>query len=228
MSQILESADPTILLDPKQVSNIVNGAKRKRREAIQEAGGEVNMIANKIQAVNAKEPGWIAIMWHDQDNVLKRFFWMSPLQVTLLRLYGEVLVVDTSENRNNMKYSVATIMVVDSENKSRNVAYCLSHRQDQETFIWLFQQLKQVMESKTPILSLNAVFSDRALAIAIEIREVWPAVFHGICLWHLLENIKQNLLGTLGGSYNVFLSQFMELYSCGSVHHFEEAADKLL
>jgi hypothetical protein len=51
---------------------------------------------------------------------------MSPYQLALARLYGEVITLDVSENRNAYKMHLTTLVVVDGKNRTRNIAYCLS------------------------------------------------------------------------------------------------------
>jgi len=56
--------------------------------------------------------------------------------------------------------------------------------------------------------SIDCLFSDRVISIANACRTVWPHVFHGICLWHLEQNIIRSLGSRLGDSFNC------EAHSC--------------
>ena len=153
---------------------------------------------------------------------------MSPGQVALARLYGEVMVLDVSEGRNLYKMHLTTIVVVDGDNRTRNIAYCLSERQDTDTFVWIFQYVARVINRQPAVTKLGAVFSDRDHAIAAAIKKVWPNVFHGICLWHLHENLAKNLSSLLTSSLQLFMHDFWETYRMGSPETFEVAWEQLL
>jgi MULE transposase domain len=161
-------------------------------------GGQVSTLLNKLAQFESQEPGWHHRFWHSDEDRLAWFFWMSPYQIAMARLYGHVLIVDVTENKNMYGMYLATYIVIDGENRSRNVAYCLSDRQDQLTFAWAMELLHTVTYALSESVSLFAVFSDRALAIVGAVAQVWPDVFHGTCLWHLHENLIKNLRGPLG------------------------------
>lgn len=148
----------------------------------------------------------------------------------MLQIHGDVLVVDVSEGRNTYNMYLTTIIVVDSENKSQDVAFCLSERQDATTFEWIFQLIQYAMyKNSNRFTKLTAVFSDRALAIVGAIAEIWPDVFHGYCLWHLQGNLIKNLQGLLGQHrWGRFISDFWQVYRMGSRQTFEIAWERLL
>jgi len=108
-------------------------------------------------------------------------------------------------------FYLTTFVVIDAENNTRNIAYCVSENQDEETFEWMFRHLNQYLPPK-----FVAIFSDRAAAIANAIDTVWPNVFHGICLWHLQKNIVENLSSRLGGRFRAFMRDFWNVYRQGS------------
>src|SRR5436190_14279730 len=208
----------------------MNQARADDRKMIDADGGQVNALSNRLSQLEAQEEGWIYRYWHNNQGRLGRFFWMNPWQVSMLRIYGDVLVVDISEARNIYNMYLTTIIVIDSENKSRDAAFCLSERQDATTFEWIFQLIQYAMcKDPNQFTKLTAVFSDRALAIALAIAEVWPDVFHGQCLWHLLGNLMKNLQGLLGQPrWGRFMSDFWQVYRKGSWQTFEEAWSRLL
>jgi hypothetical protein len=84
-------------------------------------------------------------------------------------------------------------------------------------FVWLLQRVQgAIHKTQLSVSTLTAVFPDRDPAIALAVREVWGDAFHGVCLWHLLENIVKNLSSTIGHSFNAFMGEFWETYRMGS------------
>jgi hypothetical protein len=165
---------------------------------------------------------------------------MNPSQVSLAKLYGEVIALDACEGRNAYKMSLVTFIVINGENRSRNIAYCLTETKDAEAFEWMFRVLKAAVEHGY-YMRLKVVFTDRDAAMAKAIATVWPDVFHGDCIWHLVENIKKNLskyfrgprgedLGDGGDEdrMGAFLDQFWETYRQGSPDTFDKAWERLL
>jgi zinc finger SWIM domain-containing protein 3 len=222
--KILEVANPSGYYDRKRVSNIINQARKHHRSKVNHSGGQVNHLVYRIRELERETPGWETDFWHNDRNTLARFFWMSPYQLAVARLYGEVIALDVSENRNAYKMHLTTLVVVDGENRTRNIAYCLSETEDTPMFVWLLQRVQGVIhKNKLSVSTLTAVFSDRDAAIALAVREVWGDAFHGVCLWHLLENIVKNLSSTMGPSFNAFMGEIWETYRMGSPETFETA-----
>jgi hypothetical protein len=195
---------------------------------VQTQGGEVNLLSNKLQEMDKVDPGWKRAFWHNEKNYMSRFFWMSPYQVDLARTYGEALIFDVSVNRNIYKMYLTTFIVVDGENVSRNVAYCLSERQDTDTFTWMLEQYKAAINSKPCFAVFSSIWTDRDPAMAGAIESVYPDIFHGTCTWHLQENLDKNVKPRCQRVYHHFLNQFWECYRRGSPEAFEASWERLI
>ena len=207
----------------KRISNVMQKTKEHHREVIQNSGGQINYLSNKLQQLELKDPGWKYQFHHNDDGRLARFFWMNPRQVSLFLLYGAVIILDVSENRNAYKMHLTTVIVVDGENRTRNVAYCLHDRQDTDAFVWIFLKLKLISthSGNRGVQQLEAIFTDRDGAIAAAIQRVWPEVRHRACLWHIHENIQLNL-GSID-QYHAFMAEFWRVYWMSSEETFEDA-----
>jgi hypothetical protein len=191
-------------------------------------GGEVNLLSNKLQEMDKVDPGWKHAFWHNQRNIMSRFFWMSPYQIVLAQTYGEALIFDVSVNRNKYKMYLTTFIVVDGENVSRNVAYCLSDRQDTDTFAWMLDRYKAAVNEKPGFATLTSIWTDRDAAMSAAIEKVYPDVFHGTCTWHLQENLDKNVKPSCRLVYHNFLNEFWDCYLKGSPEAFEVAWERLL
>ena len=197
-------------------------------------GGEVKTLMKRLGDLKNEDADWEYRADVDETGTLTRLWWMSPYQRTLAKFHGEVLILDVSEGRNMYDFYLTTFVVVDAENNTRNIAYCISESQDGETFEWMFRHLNHYLPA-----SFVAVFSDRDGAIANAIESVWPNVFHGICLWHLHKCIVTNLAAKMGGRFKSFMWDFWKVYRQGSpaafvhewgnmIRRWPESADYLL
>jgi len=73
---------------------------------------------------------------------------------------------------------------------------------------------------------LTALFTDRDLAIAAAVKAIWPELFHGICLWHLAENISKRL-GSMT-NFGHFRLDFWLVYKAPSPKSFQRAWESLV
>jgi hypothetical protein len=153
---------------------------------------------------------------------------MSPYQVTLTQSFGEVILLDVSEARNCYKMALTTIMVVNGENQSRSVAYTLTDTQTTAAFVWIFEQYSRAVYGTTANVPIDAMFMDRATAMVNACNQVWLHVFHGICLWHLEQNLICNLVPLLRGLFTEFMDQFWRMYGMGSSASFDNAWRELI
>ena len=150
---------------------------------------------------------------------------MSPYQQLLSKFFGFVLLLNSSEGKNMFDYHVTTFIVIDGNNKSRNIAYCVHKGQDRETFAWMFGRVKSILSQwQKP----EAVWSDRDKGIIAARKSVWPDVFHGYCLWHILDNLRSQLGGALHVGFEVFMVDFWETYRMGSAMAFDVAWARLV
>jgi zinc finger SWIM domain-containing protein 3 len=203
-------------------------ARQHRDKVIERIGGHMVYLSNRFAQYERDEPGWVKETWHNDQHRLGRLFWMNPSQRNLAQVYGEVIQLDTCQNRNAYGFYLTTFVVVNGDNKTRNIAYCLTDSEDTAAFEWMMEHLKTVIEAAEYGTTVKVVFSDRSLAIAAAVRWVFPEAFHGICLWHLQENLLKNLGPILGNDFKAFLQQFWETYRMGSPATFERAWQELL
>ena len=160
---------------------------------------------------------------------------MTPYQVNLVKLYGDILIIDVCEKRNRYSMYLTTIVAINGNNNSRNVAYALHESQDSGTFGWIltcFQKSQSInfngVLEPTAITPTRAIFSDRDAAIRVAVIQIYPNTFHGLCLWHINENLTKNLQSVLGQQWEAFKIYFWKTYRMGSKETFEIAWKELL
>jgi hypothetical protein len=201
----------------------MNQTRHDKTTYAEKYGGEVGLLSNRLTALRQADERWaFNIHARDSDGILSRVFWINPYQRTLAALYGDVVILDVSEGRNVFDYHLTTFVVIDGENNSRNIGFCLTEKQDHETFEWMLNQMR-------PFLTrLTAIMTDRAPQMASAILVVFPHVFHCICRWHLLRNLTENLSSKLRSNFKLFLRNFGEVYLYGSPRSFEVGWNRLL
>ena len=71
---------------------------------------------------------------YTQLNQLNHLFWMNPYQKILAKFFGDVIILDTCHGKNLYDYALTTFIVIDGDNESRNIGYCLHLYENKETF----------------------------------------------------------------------------------------------
>ncbi|KAJ3712562.1 hypothetical protein C8R42DRAFT_647375 [Lentinula raphanica] len=69
-------------LEPRQITNIMNSARKQASNDIAALGGEVKAILRKIENLSRDEPGWRYRIRVDDTGTVTGIFWQSPLQKT--------------------------------------------------------------------------------------------------------------------------------------------------
>jgi len=206
----------------RKVSNIMQQARTDHIEEVTKHGGEIAMLVNDLESKRRRE-GWdYAQYMNPETQTLSRLWWIDPDQQILLKKYGSVLLLDVSEGRNIYDYYLTTFVIIDGENRSFNVAYCVHEKQDTETFAWTFRHMDlHLPQGDVPRWTkFEVLFSNRDEAMANAARQVWDnSVFHGICLWHLQRNIDQRLANWLP-NYADFKKEFWNVYMAPSPRFF--------
>jgi hypothetical protein len=194
-------------LQERKITNIQQQARRDQASG----GTDVGDLVDALQKLK-RSKGW-DFATKNINKTLTRLWWIDPDQMALLRDYGEVIVLDVCEGRNLYDYHLSTLIVVDGANATRSVGYCMHEQQDTDTFVWLFNCMAPYIPVGDPqnprIAKFTAIFTDRDAAMAAAILAVWGGtVFHGICLWHLLQNMVKRLSGILRGEFQQFMHHF--------------------
>ncbi|XP_021723359.1 protein FAR1-RELATED SEQUENCE 5-like [Chenopodium quinoa] len=134
----------------------LNFCSRLRMEQI-EARDAQNLV-NILNQEQSKDPKFFFRVKFGKDGRISNIFWIDSMMLEDYRIYGDVLVFDTTyrTNRYNLIYS----------------------------FIWLLETFLKAMENKKP----TSIFTDQDQAMANAIEQVLPNTRHRLCIWHLEQN----------------------------------------
>jgi hypothetical protein len=226
----------------KAVSNAINNARLSKSEAIKDVGGTMGLLANRMEMLRTEDPGWRIHFHHDGDR-LTRLFWQTPQQAALSQVFGAVVFMDSSYNRNEYGMPLATFLVIDEANASRNIAHCIHSDETAEAFEWMLVHLKTTIEDDAwttitkdtsvetrPkfLFKINVIFTDRCAAMIVAIRRTLPDAFHAFCIFHIHLNMQEALLGRLGKKWDDFIEAFWYVYRCAVPETFDKTWERLL
>ncbi len=201
---------------PRQISNIINQARRASRDKVNEFGGDIHAIVASLEQKMLDEPGLTYRLKIDEDRNVTGIWWQYPQQANLARRYHDVLINDNTYGRNNSAMALNIGVVIDGYNASRNIWYGFQLVEDQGHHAWM---LRCHLESagRAPEIFV----SDRDGALIAAVAEVLPTAEHIFCIHHLEGNVDTNLRRTLPpDQWATFKTEFWAVYRAVSPEEF--------
>lgn len=213
---ILKDHFPDHPLEPRQITNMLNSARKEAQKEVSALGGDVATILSQLQAKSQEEHGWQYHIRLDDDQTLVGLWWQSPAQARLTKRYFDVLITDNSYNRNRYGYPLDIGIVIDNSGKSRNVWYAFHRSETTSMHVWVFQCHLDSAGSPPDVVA-----SDRHASLISAVEQSMPLTLHIFCLHHLTGNVTQQLRIALGPDWNDFNRDFWATYRAVSPDEFD-------
>ena len=105
----------------------------------------------------------------DDDAKLVVLFWCDSLMKEDFRIYGDVVIFDTTYCTN--KYNLICAPLVGINNHWNTTMFGCAFITDEkvELFVWVLEQFKEAMEGKNPV----SIFTNQDVSIARTVKEVF-------------------------------------------------------
>jgi hypothetical protein len=223
LERILERDFPDHLLERRQITNLINEARQEAQDHVAQLGGDMQAIISELEQRSAQELGWFFRLRLDVNQVVIGIFWQSPRQVENARRYYDILLNDSSYNRNQYQYILNIGLIVNSANQSRTIWQALHATKDIETQNWVFQ-----CHLESTGLPPEVIATDRHQTLIASVRIVFPLTFHLYCLHHLTGNVSQQLRLTIGPDWVDFMQDFWVTYRSPSPTIFDKNFEQLI
>jgi hypothetical protein len=215
-------------LSLSQISNMLDQMKREARNHVQNLGGDMVATVSLLVRLKDEDERWVVHVEADpKTQRFRRIFWMSPVQVMLAHRFGDVIINDITLMRNKYNLPLNIWVVIDHQNKTRNIAYALHTSETMDDHRWVLQHLFAILPPMLPgSPHPRAYFSDFDLALSgvIASFDVW----HGLCLHHMGDNLTKNLAPVLGALFRPFQDMFWQVYHAISPSAFQIKWNQLL
>ncbi|KAF7359582.1 hypothetical protein MVEN_00681900 [Mycena venus] len=223
MSHILQARFPDHLLEPRQITNIINGARKMANEEILALGGDVPSVLSRLRELKEENPRWDWDVKLDGNQVVIALWWQSPEQVDLARRFSDVLINDNTYCRNQYGYPLNIGIIIDNFGKSRNCWYAVHRSEDTETHNWVFRNHLRGAGRPPEVLG-----SDRHGSLIASASDTLPLTFHLYCLHHLGGNVTTHLRPILGAAWDAFNRDFWVVYRALSPEEFDRKWNELI
>jgi len=199
------------ILEPRQISNIINDARGKARAEVNNLGGDFAAIIASLE-----EKSWLRFLKLDENQVVTGIWWQSPLQGELCRRYGDILVNDNTYARNQNGYPLNIGIIIDGHGSSRNAWYALHAQEDVTHHDWVFG-----CHLQSAGFPPDGLVSDRHRSIIASARRILPLTPHFFCIHHLDSNVETNVRRSLGSHWSEFTQMFWQTYRAVSPEEFD-------
>ncbi|KAL5581810.1 hypothetical protein UlMin_014252 [Ulmus minor] len=143
-------------------------------------------------------PGTTTYLALTQEGRFNYFFFALAASKEGYKLCRPIVCVDVAHLKGKYKGMMFTAVCKDDNNSIFPLAWGIGDVENDSSWLWFFTKFKQVHPS-----------------IAKAIREIYPGVFHRICMQHLLQNIKNKFRG---------ISVDMLYYRCAKAYQLCEFA----
>ena len=97
------------------------------------------------------------------------------------------------------------LIIVNNNTKSRLVAQCLSEDETVESYEWFLDCILHITNHIPP----TCLFSDSDPGLIKAIALKMPNTHHFLCIFHIQENLRKNLVSKLGQDYKSFYKDFL-------------------
>lgn len=221
LQKLLNDEFPDRPLSLNQASNLVQSYRNDDVSRMQDAGGDIALIVQRLSELKAQDPRWVV---HFEVNPTTRQFeklyWSSPGQVDLLHRWNDVIINDITLGRNKYNLPLNIFVIVDGQYVTQNVGYSFLNSETTESHQWALRHLFGMLP-----LRVDRVFvSDHDLALEKAIELLGDdAPFHLLCLHHLAGNFVLQLKRILLLDFDACYSQFWLVYYSLSPDAFEAA-----
>ncbi|XP_021724249.1 protein FAR1-RELATED SEQUENCE 5-like [Chenopodium quinoa] len=160
----------------------LNFCSRLRMEQIE--AGDAQTLVNILSQEQSEDPNFFFRVKFDKEGRICNIFWRDSMMLEDYRIYGDVLVFDTTYRTN--RYNLICAPFVGINNHWHNCMFACAFIGDETTnsFVWLLQTFFKAMEDRKP----TSIFTDQDQAMANAILEVIPNTKLSLCIWHLEQN----------------------------------------
>ncbi|KAJ3568104.1 hypothetical protein NP233_g5933 [Leucocoprinus birnbaumii] len=224
IKKILDNQFEDHPLERRQITNIMNAARREARAAVTELGGDFPAVLAHLQSLSQNESGWDYRPRLDESNTVVALWWQSPAQADLARRYWDILINDTAYNRNVYSYPLNIGIVIDNFGRSRNVWYCLQKSETIASHTWVLQNHLDTARQPPEVFA-----SDRHISLCKAVPSVLPFTYHIYCLHHLGSNVHLHLRSCIDhDKWSSFCTMFWRVYRAASPDMFDRRWKELL
>ncbi|XP_020254031.1 protein FAR1-RELATED SEQUENCE 5-like [Asparagus officinalis] len=173
-------------------------------------GNECLSVIQYFQRKAASDADFYFALEVDCTGQMRSVFWADGKSRATYLKFNDVIVFDVTYKTNKFSLPFAPFTGVNHHRQSTLFGCALLADEQEETFVWLFQEWLNCMHGIEP----GAIITDQDRAMCNAIHKVFPNTRHRYCYWHLLRHIADHL-HTLNSVYGEEFQKYWDLW-CNS------------
>ncbi|XP_050104663.1 protein FAR1-RELATED SEQUENCE 5-like [Malus sylvestris] len=125
----------------------------------------------------------------DEEHKITQCFWADASSRQAYKLYGDVVIFDTTYNTNRYSMIFAPFMGINNHGQTIVFAGAFLSDETTDSFVWLFREFLNAMPGDAP----KMIITDQDPAMTKAIPYCFPNTFHRFCTWHILDKFSSKL-----------------------------------
>ncbi|KAM6543123.1 hypothetical protein CsatB_007570 [Cannabis sativa] len=167
-------------------------AWRTREKALELSRGKpedsYQQLPMYLHMLKKANPGTGTELMTDKKNRFKYMFLALSNSIRAWIHYRPVIVVDGTFLKITYGGTLFTTSIMDVYNHIFILAFGIGDLENDSSWEWFFHKLRETFGEREGM----TIISDRHKSIEKAVATVYPNIFHGACIFHLLNNIKVN------------------------------------
>ncbi|XP_070035483.1 protein FAR1-RELATED SEQUENCE 4-like [Nicotiana tomentosiformis] len=161
----------------QRASTLIRGTPEKNDE----------LLSSYLYMMKSKNSGTYTNIKIDDNN---RFLYMFYAYASLIAGWNHcrpVIAVDATFLKSKYRGVLMISVLNDENNQIFPLAFGIAESENNNSYEWYFSELRNAIGSRDNLIFL----SDRHQSIVHGIAKVYPESHHGICIYHLEQNLKR-------------------------------------
>ncbi|XP_074314205.1 protein FAR1-RELATED SEQUENCE 11-like [Silene latifolia] len=143
-------------------------------------GKDGHMFISRLETLRETK-GLVFVYETDADSALTRIFWTNVDSIRCYTLFGDSISFDPTYRMNKYNMKFAPFTGIDNHKKSITFGCVLLEHEDDESFIWAFQQFLKAMGGKESNYIITVLKKAR----------------HRFCMWHIMKKVTDKVGSTI-------------------------------
>ncbi|PKU65558.1 protein FAR1-RELATED SEQUENCE 11 [Dendrobium catenatum] len=196
----------------RDVKTFLQASKSINRES---DGSE---LLKTCRAMKEKNPDFRYDFLSDENNKLEHIAWSYAGSIRAFKLFGDVVVFDTTFHLKAYDRPVGVWFGVD--NYGHTIFFCCVILLDErpESLAWSLQAFIRLMDGKFP----RTVLTDLNMKLKDAILTNFPNVKNAFCIWHVISKLPSWFSALLGAEFDRFRIEFQRICDLETMEDFED------
>nr|XP_016477476.1 PREDICTED: protein FAR1-RELATED SEQUENCE 4-like [Nicotiana tabacum] len=145
------------------------------------------LLSSYLYIMRSKNPRTYTNIKIEDNNRFLYMFYAYGSSIACWNHCRPVIVVDATFFKSKFRGVLMISVSKDANNQIFPLDFGIAESENNNSYEWYFSQLRNAIGSRENLIFL----SDRHQAIAYDIAKVYPESHHGICIYHLEQNLKR-------------------------------------